>query len=113
LELYDAGLAQRPEVVALNKIDLPDARGDIDELIAALPGRKVLAVSGATQEGTRELLLTLQRMIRQIDAERREEAAARPATLLVIRPEPRDRLEVTLEDDVFVVRSRTAEEHAL
>ena len=113
LELYDASLGERPEVVALNKIDLPDARANIDELKAALPGREVLAVSGATQEGTRQLLLTLQRLIRQVDAERADELAAQPVRLPVIRPEPRERLDVRLEDDVFVVRNRQAEEHAM
>jgi GTP-binding protein len=113
LELYDPSLAERPEIVVFNKIDLPDARANVQRLKDALPGREVLAVSGATQEGTKDLLRVLQGMLREIDAERREQEAAAPAKLPVIRPEPRDRLEVTLEDDVFVVRSRQAEEHAL
>jgi GTP-binding protein len=113
IELYDPRLAERPEVVALNKIDLPDARSNVERLREALPDREVLAISGATKEGTQQLVLTLQRLLRQIDAERQEEKAARPVTLPVIRPEPRDRLEVTLEDDVFIVKSRQAEEHAM
>jgi GTP-binding protein len=47
-----------------------------------------------------------------VDEARREQEALQPAKLPVIRPEPRDRMEVVLEDDVFVVRSRQAEEQA-
>src|SRR6185503_11741993 len=113
LGLYDESLALRPEIVALNKIDLPEARANIEELKEALPDREVLAVSGATTEGTQELLRALQRLLQQVDEERREQEAAQPRVLPVIRPEPRDRLEVQLEDDVFVVHSRQAEEQAM
>ena len=112
LALYNDSLAERPEIVALNKIDLPEARANIEQLRAALPTRDVLAVSGATTEGTQQLLQALQRLLHQVDEERREQAARIPAILPVIRPEARDRIEVTLEDDVFVVRSRQAEEQA-
>jgi GTP-binding protein len=113
LRLYDESLGERPEIVALNKVDLPEARNNVEALKEALPGREVLAVSGATTEGTQELLRVLLRLLHQVDEERREQEASRAPTLPVIRPEPRDRLEVELEDDVFVVRSRQAEEQAL
>lgn len=113
LELYDPSLASRPEVVVLNKIDLPAARDAVSRVREALPDREVLAVSGATQEGTRELLQVLQRRLQQVEEERREEASRRPPVLPVIRPEARDRLTVTLEDDVFVVQGRGAEEQAM
>jgi GTP-binding protein len=113
LALYDESLAERPEIVAVNKIDLPEARANIEKLKAALPDREVLAVSGATTEGTQQLLLALQRLLRVVDEERRAEKAAQPAVLPVIRPEGRERMEVVLEDDVFVVHSRIAEEQAL
>jgi GTP-binding protein len=112
LALYDERLGERPEIVAVNKIDLPEARANIERLKTALPDREVIAVSGATTEGTQQLLQALQRLLHQVDEERREQEALQPAKLPVIRPEPRDRIEVTLEDDVFVVRSRQAEEQA-
>ncbi|MGE0057046.1 MAG: GTPase ObgE [Dehalococcoidia bacterium] len=112
LELYAETLAERPEIVVLNKIDLPDARENVESLKAALPDREVLAVSGATTEGTQQLLQALQRLLHQVDEERREEKASRPVVLPVIRPEGRDRMEVVLEDDVFVVHSKQAEEQA-
>jgi GTP-binding protein len=58
LRLYDARLATRPVVVALNKIDLPDARARVRAAVAAFAARGLCAVpaSGATGEGVEEVL---------------------------------------------------------
>jgi GTP-binding protein len=58
LALYDEQLAGRPEIVVLNKIDLPEARRRLPALRRAL-ARKGLAlygVSAATGKGVPELL---------------------------------------------------------
>lgn len=85
-EMTGADMASRPRVVALNKMDVPEAR-ELAEIVApelqarALP---VHRVSAATGEGLRELAFDLAEII----------AAARTAapeplpTRLVIRPEP-------------------------
>ncbi|MGH2348761.1 MAG: GTPase ObgE [bacterium] len=58
LELYDPALLQRPEIVALNKIDLAEARARYQAAAAALAaeGRAVFGISGATGEGIEALL---------------------------------------------------------
>ena len=58
LSLYGHALAQRPHLVAANKIDLPDARAAIDELRGAL-GIEVYPISAATGEGIPPLLAAL------------------------------------------------------
>jgi GTP-binding protein len=58
LEAYGAGLADKPQLIALNKLDLADAElaeGFAEELKAAGADR-VFAVSGATGQGIPELL---------------------------------------------------------
>ncbi len=58
LEAYGADLADKPQLVALNKLDLADSElgeGFADELLAA-GADKVFAVSGATGAGIPELL---------------------------------------------------------
>jgi GTP-binding protein len=91
LQQYDvdqqAGLAERPRLVVLNKIDVPDAR-DLAEMVSADVterfGWPVLVVSAATHEGLRELKFA---MAEQVAAAR---AAAPPleATRIVLRPTP-------------------------
>jgi GTPase len=81
-----ASLADRPRVVALNKVDVPAAR----ELAAAATpvlearGLTVCQVSAATREGLRELAFTLGAVI----AAARAAAPAAEPTRHVIRPAP-------------------------
>lgn len=85
-ELTGANLADRPRIVALNKIDVPEARelADLVEPELEDRGLAVLRVSAATTEGLRDLAFTMAAAIAQA------RAAAPPAepTRLVIRPEP-------------------------
>jgi GTP-binding protein len=58
LRTYGRGLAERPRIVALNKVDLPDARAAASRLAEALAERGIesLAISAAAREGTAALL---------------------------------------------------------
>jgi GTP-binding protein len=58
LRLYQPELAARPQVVALNKADLPEARERLPQLRAALglPAADVFAISAATREGVDALM---------------------------------------------------------
>src|SRR5207249_1464837 len=58
LTLFDPALGRKPQIVAANKIDLPEARERADELRKKLKKRKidVHAISGATGEGLDDLL---------------------------------------------------------
>jgi GTP-binding protein len=75
LAAYGAGLADRPEIVALNKIDLVADRGALDPIERVLRerGRDVLRISGATGEGVEALV---DAMAEAVAAARAEEAAA-------------------------------------
>src|SRR5438132_7703509 len=58
LASYGHGLEERPRLVALNKIDLPDSRETAPQIAASLRARGVeaLAISAAAREGTDDLL---------------------------------------------------------
>ena len=85
LSAYSPLLAEKPELVALNKCDALDAEA-IEEKAAALSReakRPVHRISGATGQGVRELLfaaLGIIREAREAEAER-EAARAREAEL--------------------------------
>jgi GTP-binding protein len=79
-----ADLADRPRLVVLNKIDVPDAR-DLAEIV--LPdlerrGLRAFAVSTATRAGVRALSLALAEAV----AQHRATAPAAAATRVVLRP---------------------------
>jgi GTP-binding protein len=78
------GLDDRPRLVALNKIDVPDGRdmadlvrGDLEER-----GLRVYAVSAASGEGLRELTFAMAEIVRAARADRPAAAPER----IVIRP---------------------------
>jgi GTP-binding protein len=60
LRLYSPELAEKPQVVALTKMDLPEARAEVAPFRRALSRRKrrppVVAISAVTGEGLDELL---------------------------------------------------------
>ncbi|MBL8877515.1 MAG: GTPase ObgE [Phycisphaerales bacterium] len=74
LEKYSPALAARREIIVANKLDLSDADAPLQEFQAAL-GRPVLAISGATGRGMRELA---ERVWTEVEAVRTEERAAAP-----------------------------------
>jgi GTP-binding protein len=85
-ELTGAGVADRPRIVVLNKIDVPEAR-DLAEMVEpdlAARGLPVHSISAATGEGLRELAFAIAAVV---DAARKSAPEALP-TRLVIRPEP-------------------------
>ncbi|EPZ48984.1 GTPase ObgE [Alicyclobacillus acidoterrestris] len=63
LEAYDVALADRPRVVAANKMDLPDAAEGLERFRKAYPELEVFPISGATHQGLDALLRRLASML--------------------------------------------------
>ncbi|MGA8246882.1 MAG: GTPase ObgE, partial [Nocardioides sp.] len=82
------GLDDRPRLVALNKIDVPDGREMADLVRADLEGcgLQVFAVSAASGEGLRELTFAMAEIVRAARAARPTAAAER----IVLRPPSAD-----------------------
>jgi GTP-binding protein len=89
-DLVDGGLAGRPRLVVLNKLDVPDARELADLVradVAERFGFPVLEVSAATHQGLRELGFAMAELV---TAARAATPAQQP-TRIVLRPTgPRD-----------------------
>jgi GTP-binding protein len=104
-EARAAGLLQRPRLVVLNKVDVPDARDLADIVRADIDDRfgwPVLAVSAATHEGLRELAYA---MAREVSAWRASKPVAEP-TRIVLRPTGAKETGFTIEqtgDQAFTV----------
>ena len=98
------GLDDRPRIVAINKIDVPEAR-DLAELVTedlTSRGLDVYAVSAATREGLRELSFAMAALVTAARA-----AAPDPeATRIVLRPKAVDEaeFEVVKQGESYLVR---------
>jgi GTP-binding protein len=98
------GLEDRPRIVALNKIDVPEARDLADLVIETLRerGLKVFEISAASHAGLRELGFAMAEIVSQARAAQPEPEATR----IVLRPRAVDEagFTVTREGDRFIVR---------
>jgi GTP-binding protein len=103
------GLDDRPRLVALNKVDVPDAR-ELAEMVradVAARGLRCLLVSAASREGLRELGFEMARLVEAGRATR----PAEPPTRLVLRPPSVGGPEFSVEhlSGRWVVRGRKPE----
>jgi len=75
LRAYDPALADRPHVVALNKIDLPEARARLEEVRRVLEARgaSVYPISAATGEGVSTLVRAVYRSLVELRGAREEQ----------------------------------------
>src|SRR6266478_1594575 len=112
LHEYDEHLATRPQVVVLNKMDLPEAQERWPRLKARAEaaGYPTFAISAAAHQGTDALMQYTMRRLQEIQREEAERAAEQSVADMagpVLRPQPDDAFTVTKEEDgVFVVRGK-------
>jgi GTP-binding protein len=106
LQLFSATLASKPQVVVLNKVDLPHVEGRRDEIMAALlqlmPHTRLLCISAAARLGTTDLVDRVYRFLLKVKADE-EAALARSASAAPPAPAaaaaPSDLLIMSGDDD--------------
>ncbi|MTA98774.1 MAG: GTPase ObgE, partial [Actinobacteria bacterium] len=97
LKLY-GGLSDRPRIIALNKIDLPDGKAMADMVQPTLEalGFPVFQVSAASREGMQELIYAMAQIVQKV----RKDQKAQETTRIVLRP-------VAVDDKGFKVIANT------
>ena len=105
LAMFNPVLASKRQLVAVNKIDLPEVLERVPELQKELGnGEAPFFISAATTEGVSQLMTKACEMLDSIAAPQPVEA------ITVFRPQPRkERVTVSMEGEVFVVSSSRAE----
>ncbi len=85
LSLFDERLSSKPQVVAINKIDLPEVQEQLPELREAFirRGFEVMEISALARQGLREVLWKAYHLLQEAEVRRPEEDE-----LPVYRPEP-------------------------
>jgi GTP-binding protein len=106
LELFSPKLAAKPQVVALNKMDLPQAAELWPAVQSAMRERHLpaYAISAATGQGTTELL----RAVRQVLQVTPKESMA-AAEVEVFRPNDEEAFEIVKDGGSFRVRGKRIE----
>jgi GTP-binding protein len=106
LALFNADLARKPQIIAINKVDMPEVHERLPALERALGARSedIFAISAATGEGVKALLDRVEQRLsetRPVPEPERDGAAEEPP---VLRPEPRSRVTVVRRGPVYVVQ---------
>jgi GTP-binding protein len=114
LREYDERLGARPQIIALNKIDLPEAqeRWPALKAKAEAAGYPAFAISAVTHQGVDELMQYTVRRLQEVQQEEAERAAAQSIADIegtILRPQPEDAFTVTKEQGVYVVRGKRVE----
>lgn len=117
LKLYNAKLAQRPQIVAANKMDMPESEANLEafrkQLAEVSPDTQVMPISALTREGVTELLYRVADMLDALpqEAEPLHDAESAQDETVVYRYKPSDDKEFTIrrENDTFIVESESIE----
>jgi GTP-binding protein len=108
LALFDPELARKPQLVVLNKMDLPQAQSlwpSVEQAMKA-QGQKALSISAVTGEGLKEMLRSVAGMLESLP----EEKELAVTEVKVFRPvEEQKALTITWEDNAWQVRGAEAE----
>ena len=108
LGLFDSVLAKKPQLVAVNKIDLPQVRVRLAEIKGAFAELgTVFFISAATGEGVTELMVETMKLLEKVTAAKEVD---KEVPRKVFRPEPWG-IDTSLrrEGDTFVVVAPTLE----
>jgi GTPase len=106
LALFSSGLAEKPQIIAVNKIDIPDVRESMPALRRKLKrtGLPLHFISAATREGVSSLMAAACNML-----DTAAPTESKKEEVQVFRPQPqRERIEVTRDGEVYVVSSQKA-----
>ncbi len=102
LRAWNTALLDRPVIIAITKIDLPDARATYEALRDAMPGLR--GISAATGEGVQELIYATWETIRSTPVP--DIVTPEPAQIQLTADEPFD---IIVEGGIYIVSGERVE----
>lgn len=108
LELYNKRLASRPQIIAANKMDLPEAQEQYERVAAFMEqeGREIFPISAATGAGMTELMWRAFHLL----SEYVEEAEANEETVQAYEAQPEDAFTISRDyDGAFLIKGKGIE----
>jgi len=118
LRLYNAKLADRPQIVAANKMDMPESEENLavfkEKVGEARPDIVIMPISSLTKQGVKEMLYRVADLLDslpELSEQEENEQTAKAEEGVVYRYEPSGEIEFTIsrDNDVFVIESEGIE----
>ncbi|WP_440112002.1 GTPase ObgE [Paenibacillus sp. QZ-Y1] len=111
LKLYNPLLAERPQIVAANKMDMPDSEANLEQFLLQVrevqPDIEVMPISSLTRKGIQELLYRANDLLDQLPSEPVVEEVADLSERKVYSLDKKedDGFRIVRENEIFVVES--------
>ena len=100
---YNELLTKLPQIIAVNKIDIPEARANLTRIQEYFGQRKIFPISAVTGEGVNALMQQAYRSLQYLEARAREAAETTITFEHELPPEPAARFELAKTEDGFIV----------
>jgi GTPase len=110
LSIFDSALIKKPQIVVVNKIDLPQVRERMEEIrgIFAEIGIKVHFISAFTGEGVSALMAEVLETLEGLSPQ--EEIPVAEESFAVFHPQQKgDNIKITRDVDIFVIEDASLE----
>ena len=104
LERYNPRLTRLPQLIVLNKIDLPDGQTNLERVKEYFGKRRVYPISAVTGKGVDQLIRTTYQLLRRINErihEKQETVGPQPTFHI---PKPDERFKLITRKNRFIVR---------
>ncbi|GAK43263.1 GTPase ObgE [Paenibacillus urinalis] len=111
LRQYNAKLMERPQIVAANKMDMPESADNLDnfkqQLAASHPEIEIMPISSLTRQGVKELLYKAADLLDQMPEELHVEEVAEVSERKVYKldKEEEEGFKIVRENEMFIVES--------
>lgn len=115
IRLYNPILAERPQIVAANKMDMPESEDNLEafreQVKAVRPDLEIMPISSLTRHGIQELLYRAAAILEEIPDEPAVEDVAEVAERKVYKFDKKDdnAFTVTRDNEMYVVHSERIE----
>lgn len=109
VRLYNPLLADRPVVIAANKMDLPEASDHIPHLKEAYAEYRIFPISAVTGSGVEELLYAVAEILEQVEDEDEEEEVEEEVRVVTVDDEDDRTFSVIQENGIFLIQGKGLE----
>ena len=100
---YNALLTKLPQIIAVNKIDMPESKANLTRVQEYFGKQKIFPISAVTGEGVNPLMQQAYRSLQYLEVRAREEAETTITFEQELPPEPPARFELVKTEEVFVI----------
>ena len=100
---YNDLLTKLPQIIAVNKIDMPEAKANLTRVQEYFGNRKIFPISAITGDGVNRLMQQAYRSLQHLEARARKEAETTIRLESELPPEPAARFELVETEEGFAV----------